>query len=94
MTCGRAFFWGQLSAAVEPVAVVMGASLVCGDEERSGGCGDLPVCDVYQGALRDRSTAPVRRLGDSGEQEQEERDAHEASDASSDVIHVVLRGPR
>jgi len=28
MSRGRAFFWGQLSAAVEPVAGVMGASLV------------------------------------------------------------------
>ena len=28
MTRGRAFFWGQLSAAVEPVAGVIGASLV------------------------------------------------------------------
>ncbi len=28
MTPGRAFFWGQLSAAVEPVAGVMGAALV------------------------------------------------------------------
>lgn len=28
MTRGRAFFWGQLSAAVEPVAGVVGASLV------------------------------------------------------------------
>lgn len=28
MTRGRAFFWGQLSAAVEPVAGVVGAALV------------------------------------------------------------------
>jgi ZIP family zinc transporter len=28
MTRGRAFFWGQLSAAIEPVAGVLGASLV------------------------------------------------------------------
>jgi ZIP family zinc transporter len=28
MSRGRAFFWGQLSAAVEPVAGVLGASLV------------------------------------------------------------------
>ena len=28
MTRGRAFFWGQLSAAIEPVAGVMGAALV------------------------------------------------------------------
>lgn len=28
MTPGRAFFWGQLSAAIEPVAGVMGAALV------------------------------------------------------------------
>jgi ZIP family zinc transporter len=28
MTRGRAFFWGQLSASVEPVAGVMGAALV------------------------------------------------------------------
>lgn len=28
MTRGRAFFWGQLSAAVEPVAGVIGAALV------------------------------------------------------------------
>ena len=28
MTAGRAFFWGQLSAAIEPVAGVVGAALV------------------------------------------------------------------
>ena len=28
MTRGRAFFWGQLSAAIEPVAGVIGAALV------------------------------------------------------------------
>ena len=28
MTRGRAFFWGQLSAAIEPVAGVLGAALV------------------------------------------------------------------
>jgi ZIP family zinc transporter len=28
MTRGRAFFWGQLSASVEPVAGVIGAALV------------------------------------------------------------------
>jgi ZIP family zinc transporter len=28
MTRGRAFFWGQLSAAIEPVAGVVGAALV------------------------------------------------------------------
>jgi ZIP family zinc transporter len=28
MTAGRAFFWGQLSAAIEPVAGVIGAALV------------------------------------------------------------------
>jgi len=28
MTAGRAFFWGQLSAVVEPVAGVIGAALV------------------------------------------------------------------
>ena len=28
MTPGRAFFWGQLSAAIEPIAGVIGAALV------------------------------------------------------------------
>ena len=28
MTRGRAFFWGQLSAAIEPIAGVLGAALV------------------------------------------------------------------
>jgi ZIP family zinc transporter len=34
MTRGRAFFWGQLSAAIEPVGGVVGASLVLA----SGAC--------------------------------------------------------